>query len=129
MRLIVWVSGGITDVASFRIWEKKYGRGANHKKKEAQEQAAALEAAKARKAARQAKTGSNTVFANKNAGARGSVTLDSGWAGRSQARVQATEPKRTEEKPVHPSWEAKRKLKEKESVGIIPSQGKKIKFS
>jgi len=29
---------------------------------------------------------------------------------------------------LHPSWEAKRKLKEKEEIGIVPSQGKKIKF-
>ena len=33
------------------------------------------------------------------------------------------------EKPTHPSWEAKRKLKEKEGAGILPSQGKKIVFT
>jgi len=31
-------------------------------------------------------------------------------------------------KPLHPSWEAKRKLKEKDRVAIVPSQGKKITF-
>ena len=30
---------------------------------------------------------------------------------------------------LHPSWEAKRKLKEKLNAGIVPAQGKKIKFS
>lgn len=33
-----------------------------------------------------------------------------------------------EEKSIHPSWEAKRKLKEKDSARIVPSQGTKIKF-
>jgi len=32
------------------------------------------------------------------------------------------------DKPLHPSWEAKRKMKEKQSDAIVPSQGKKIKF-
>lgn len=32
------------------------------------------------------------------------------------------------DKPLHPSWEAKRKLKEKQNDAIVPSQGKKIKF-
>jgi len=29
---------------------------------------------------------------------------------------------------LHPSWEAKRKLKEKDRAAIVPSQGKKIMF-
>lgn len=33
------------------------------------------------------------------------------------------------DRPMHPSWEAKRKLKEKESARILPSQGKKIVFN
>ncbi|KAL5524604.1 hypothetical protein ACEPAF_9744 [Sanghuangporus sanghuang] len=32
-------------------------------------------------------------------------------------------------KPLHPSWEAKRRLKEKESPAIVPSVGTKIKFT
>ncbi|KAL5482717.1 hypothetical protein ACEPAI_9311 [Sanghuangporus weigelae] len=32
-------------------------------------------------------------------------------------------------KPLHPSWEAKRRLKEKESPAIVPSMGTKIKFT
>lgn len=36
--------------------------------------------------------------------------------------------KRNEDKPLHPSWEAKRKLKEKEKAAILPPQGKKIVF-
>lgn len=62
--------------------------------------------------------------------------VDSGWAQRSAdnhtvhtvhtSRPSATS--RKEERGLHPSWEAKKKLKEKESAGIVPSQGKKIKF-
>ena len=33
-----------------------------------------------------------------------------------------------DDKPLHPSWEAKRKQKDKERGNIIPGQGKKIKF-
>lgn len=33
-----------------------------------------------------------------------------------------------EEKPLHPSWEAKRKQKEKQSAGIVPSQGTRLRF-
>lgn len=33
-----------------------------------------------------------------------------------------------EDKPLHPSWEAKRKMKEKQNPSIVPAQGKKIVF-
>jgi hypothetical protein len=33
-----------------------------------------------------------------------------------------------EERPLHPSWEAKRNLKQKEAARIVASEGKKIKF-
>ncbi|EJC98102.1 uncharacterized protein FOMMEDRAFT_143550 [Fomitiporia mediterranea MF3/22] len=32
-------------------------------------------------------------------------------------------------KPLHPSWEAKRKLKEKLNPAIVPATGTKIKFT
>jgi len=34
-----------------------------------------------------------------------------------------------DDKPLHPSWEAKRRLKEKLNPSIVPGQGKKITFS
>jgi hypothetical protein len=40
----------------------------------------------------------------------------------------AQQPRHREERPLHPSWEAKKKQKEKQSAGILPPQGKKIKF-
>ncbi|KAH9936304.1 Bud-site selection protein [Fomitopsis serialis] len=36
--------------------------------------------------------------------------------------------KAREEKPLHPSWEAKKRLKERENPVILPAQGKKITF-
>lgn len=31
-------------------------------------------------------------------------------------------------KPLHPSWEAKKRLKEKHSAAILPAQGTRLKF-
>jgi len=143
-----------------RIWEKKFGRNANHKKKEAAELAAAALTQPRRvlghTSSNNDKLGSNGAPARKSfnnqgpaAAAKGASRsksipqqhqlADSGWAGRTKGAPAATTSsfnkssgrKAAEQgdKPLHPSWEAKRKLKEKESVGIVPSQGKKIKFS
>ncbi|KAF9568784.1 Bud-site selection protein [Agrocybe pediades] len=134
------------------IWEKKFGRNANHKKKEAAEAAAAAQTQSRRNSGHTSVNGGKPGA--KSFSKQGSVGMskdprsktvsqqhqpaDSGWAGRSKGTPAATvtsfskPPVRKgaeqSDKPLHPSWEAKRKLKEKESVGIVPSQGKKIKF-
>lgn len=62
--------------------------------------------------------------------------VDGGWASRSggtplaapEHKISRLRGDKKDDKPLHPSWEAKRRLKEKESAGIVPSQGKKIKF-
>ncbi|KAF8957292.1 Bud-site selection protein [Flammula alnicola] len=135
------------------IWEKKFGRNANHKKKEA-EAMAAVQAQKIRGHTSSIKTGSNAVPSRNLTPAQGPPAstrgqsrgknipqhqqpVDAGWGtrstGASAARVfkPATKSKsdQHDEKPLHPSWEAKRKLKARESVGIVPSQGTKIKFA
>ncbi|KAF6757386.1 Bud-site selection protein [Ephemerocybe angulata] len=99
------------------IWEKKYGRGANHMKQEAIKE----QERKAKAAAKQQQ--------------KSMPRPDSGWSNRKtpgghQSNFKAPEPpkKQNVEKPLHPSWEAKRKLKEKQSDAIVASQGKKIKF-
>ena len=33
-----------------------------------------------------------------------------------------------DDRPLHPSWVAKKRMKERSSAAIIPSQGKRIKF-
>ncbi|KAF5314870.1 hypothetical protein D9619_007243 [Psilocybe cf. subviscida] len=138
------------------IWEKKFGRNANHKKKEAE--LAAAHAAKSKNSGHTSKTrsGSNAIPAAPPAGSttaqgpsatgRGATRgnnvsqsnpapVDAGWGGRSTSVSAPTSrptrgpPTKADEKPLHPSWEAKKKLKEKESAGIVPSQGVKIKFT
>ena len=66
---------------------------------------------------------------------------DAGWGKRNNAgvsssatigailpRTVAHRSHHREERPLHPSWEAKKKQKEKQSAGILPPQGQKIKF-
>ncbi|CAK5270301.1 unnamed protein product [Mycena citricolor] len=100
------------------IWEKKYGRGANHKKKEAEDAANEFKARVERRAARAAKEAERQAQLAQSA--------DRGWAGRikpGSATAKSSEPS------LHPSWAAKRAQKEKGgSGGIMPSQGKKIVF-
>lgn len=137
-----------------RIWEKKFGRNANHVKKQQEEERAASEAkalaAKARAAQRLAAA---TQGDAPGPGGRGRgrafvpppsmipSRLDGGWKGGAEnrkaapvggrgvgvpsSRKPAAAPK---EEKLHPSWEAKKRLKEKEQIGILPAQGKKIKF-
>ena len=133
-----------------RIWEKKFGRNANHKKMEAQKSATALSHKRGHTST---SVGPNTIVYRNLPPAQGppgptrppprgrSVPqqlqpVDAGWSGRSNnavgvniLRTAVTKAGRKDDKPLHPSWEAKRKLKEKEGGGIVPSQGTKIKFT
>jgi BUD22 len=132
------------------IWEKKYGKNANHIKHQ-REQEHALAQAQAQALAARAKRG-GIASGRGRGGAAGSGIpkhLDGGWKGgaeNAKARMvtggtplpKGVPPragkggkKETGIAPgaLHPSWEAKRKMKEKEKVAIVPAQGKKIKFS
>jgi len=119
------------------IWEKKFGRNANHNKKEAQEnrghtsttavsntilsrnvppdQGPPRPSARGRNFPQQYQP----IDANRDGRSSGAVSV-----GRSVKRAD-----RKGDKPLHPSWEAKRRLKEKEGAGIVPSQGTKIRFA
>ncbi|TFK40547.1 Bud-site selection protein [Crucibulum laeve] len=133
------------------IWEKKYGRNANHKKKEAEEQSAPgrgngkhdaygpLGSTKPQRNAPKPYVGASGNARQLNNADNVVQHLqqpDAGWGQRSGPGSNnmgpmfkgSSQPPLREERPLHPSWEAKKKLKEKESGGIIPSQGKKIKF-
>ncbi|CAA7261516.1 unnamed protein product [Cyclocybe aegerita] len=128
------------------IWEKKFGRNANHKKKEAEERALVL-SRKNKGHTSVINTGSNAIHSTRTPSGHGppgstgpnpksknaprQQPVDGGWGSRSTNTMtsQKLPGAKDNSKPLHPSWEAKRKLKEKESVGIVPSQGKKIKFS
>ncbi|KAL1728596.1 Bud-site selection protein, partial [Schizophyllum commune] len=85
------------------IWEREYGKNANHKKKERDQ---ALEKRRQWEERQQKRAAA--------AAAR-----------EERERAQAQEKSR----PIHPSWEAKKKLKEKEAAAMVPSQGKKLVFT
>ncbi|KAG5648315.1 hypothetical protein DXG03_004887 [Asterophora parasitica] len=125
------------------IWEKKFGRNANHKKKEAEEQKDSRHSSEHRHQANAAHSshGSfNKAPARKQSEGKAvpqyRQEADSGWSQRAASQNSAPDRPapparsfgRVEEKPLHPSWEAKKKMKEKQSAGIVPSQGKKITF-
>lgn len=107
-----------------RIWEKKYGRGAKHL---------------------QAREGSDAT--------RDTPTVRKHYKGpqttprsrlpdppKQNSRVEKTDyaPNKhtshqrksgaVDDRPLHPSWAAKIRMKEKSSAVIVPSQGKRIKF-
>jgi len=130
----------LKDTHLSRIWEKKYGRNANHKKKEAE----SSEQGSQRRPPAHGTHASNRTFIKGSTrqpdGPQHRYQADKGWGQRAGAPHGSAPQKpapparssaggRVAEKPIHPSWEAKRKLKEKESATIVPSQGKKIKFS
>ncbi|KAH8825283.1 Bud-site selection protein [Flagelloscypha sp. PMI_526] len=98
------------------IWEKKFGKNANHKKKEA-------EAYLQRKARREERL---TAQRNKQGVRRGQKPFvepqksDSGWNNGPKTPLHSEQ--------LHPSWEAKKKLKETLGGKIVPSSGKKIRF-
>ncbi|EJU03092.1 Bud-site selection protein [Dacryopinax primogenitus] len=127
------------------IWEKKYGKNANHVKKQREEQRAAAAASErggfgGRGRGRGAPRGRGGYkpapggFDPRNArkGLRGRP-VDSGWAGRAahagaNDRQSHPEPPKPAmpEKPMHPSWQAK---KNEKNVGqAVAGQGKKIVF-
>ena len=103
-----------------RIWEKKYGRNANHKKREREAEEIS------RKQRRQSASRRSAGTSQEN------QQRDSGWGPRAQVTSTTRPVRATQEpvkdKPLHPSWEAKKRLKERQQVGIVASQGTKIKF-
>ncbi|KAH8104610.1 Bud-site selection protein [Cristinia sonorae] len=110
------------------IWEKKYGRNANHVKKGQEEGYGNRGGHHSGTAStdRRQQRGRGRGSAPPQMGHRAppSRPQDGGWNS-APARPQVDDKK---DKPIHPSWEAKRRLKEKQNAGIVPPQGKKIVF-
>ncbi|KAI5983472.1 Bud-site selection protein [Pisolithus albus] len=111
------------------IWEKKYGKNARHlkKRREITKQVGSA-------AARGQKTLRQSAMTRRDYDAR--VPKQTGvvkpMSDRPMGRGASTgtDPPRTrkeqrDERPLHPSWEAKKKQKK---IGIVPSQGTKIVF-
>lgn len=114
------------------IWEKKYGKNANHVKKE--HEAAAQDSRRTAKRV-DTKDRSRAGAFRKGAapGARSSFNAppsDRGWSNNRQSTAGSAlaAAKQKEDRPLHPSWEAKKRLKEKLNPVILAPQGKKITF-
>lgn len=124
------------------IWEKKYGRNANHMKKE-QEISAKGPSGQGRgnarpwldKAQDKSRPGPPPDLSRASQPLSRPPTCVSLFVlpmtyivlivaiAPAMHRIQ-----QMEDKPLHPSWEAKKKLKEKQNPGIVASQGKKTVF-
>ena len=120
-----------------RIWEKKYGKGAKHVLKQREEEAEKKRVKEERRRQREAAAkrphwATKKVFEpprNTDSGYGGRITAKSGGGGGERVDGQPPLKKpRREDKALHPSWEAKKRMKEKESAAIIPPAGKKIVF-
>jgi hypothetical protein len=100
------------------IWEKKYGRNANHKKNEMGQQRFKQQKQQVEKYTNSKRQAEQEYVQNYHA--RPDTT-------RGERRAAQAEPS-VSQQPLHPSWEAKKRLKEKTKPSIVPSQGKKIVF-
>jgi len=125
-------------VKHFRIWEKKYGKGAKHVVKQREEEVERMRVKEEKRRKREAAT-KRPHWATRNtfeppkqtdSGYGGRIVARSGRggeAGRVDGQSSLKKPRR-EDKALHPSWEAKKRMKEKESAAIVPPVGKKIVF-
>ncbi|KIY45596.1 Bud-site selection protein, partial [Fistulina hepatica ATCC 64428] len=110
------------------IWARKYGKNANHVKKEQAVGSGGAVAGRGRgrgKSQREGHRRSGDLPQPHNAPLQ--QQQDSGRGSR-PGQVPAATPAPVQ-KPIHPSWEAKRRLKEKQTVVIQSAQGKRVVFS
>ncbi|KAI0785275.1 Bud-site selection protein [Abortiporus biennis] len=119
---------GGADVLFSSIWEKKYGRNANHVKNHKEEEVAdniKQAYGRGRPQGQNAKNSHDRSNPRSQAGrpGRGGPFPSTG----ANQQPIPEKPKK-EDKPLHPSWEAKKKLKEKLNPVIVAPQGKKIVF-
>ncbi|KAI1789608.1 Bud-site selection protein [Ganoderma leucocontextum] len=129
------------------IWEKKYGGNANHVKQQQQQyppqhhiQKGKLHGERDERGAKFNPTAprpgrdprhenanrdgvSRSAPIQRHAGGAGLERIDGRTGGGHGGNGAQGE------KPLHPSWEAKKKLKEKQNPGIVLAQGKKITFA
>lgn len=130
------------------IWEKKYGKNANHIKKQQEQETLSMAYANAGRGRGRGRGGSQAGRGRgheappsygfgrgrggdgpSNANAASGVPAQVPSFARSN-EYQYTERKvATADKPMHPSWEAKKRLREKQTAAIVPAQGTRITFS
>lgn len=114
------------------IWEKKYGRNAHHLKKRQEITKQVGSAARGQKTPRQSAMAQPEHRPDYDARMPKQTGVVKPMSDRTMRRGASTgtDPPRTrkeqrDERPLHPSWEAKKKQK---TIGIVPSQGTKIIF-
>lgn len=106
------------------IWEKKYGRKAKHLQK--QEDSGAT---RGQRSSQKHVQGSQAVSHSRpTASIRQYERANKGEEVSNSHTPHEQKARRVDDLALHPSWEAKRRMKEKSSAAIIPSQGKRIKF-
>jgi hypothetical protein len=105
------------------IWEKKYGRNANHIKKEREEEEEARKK-RAEKMKHSASKRSGKAASRALPGQIENRPKDSGWNNEKEGELGASYGKK--EASLHPSWEAAKR--KKATPMIFPSTGKKIVF-
>jgi len=138
-------------VLHHRIWEKKYGKNANHVKKQQEQEKEETLAKAYANPGRGRGRGRDGFEGNRGRGGDGQSQFGFGRGGgggrgggnanasgglppqqSSFARSDDYRPHEkkpyTADKPVHPSWEAKMRLKEKQGAAIVPAQGTRITF-
>ncbi|KAI9512402.1 Bud-site selection protein [Russula earlei] len=103
------------------IWEKKYGKGAKHLQKREESSIARTP---------------RKHFKEQKANLRPQLSVPSKRNSRAEKADHVSEKhishqrksRAVDDRPLHPSWVAKMRMKESASEAIVPSQGKRIKF-
>jgi len=107
-----------------RIWERKYGKGAKHlQKREGSGATDDVRTFKKPFRGTQAKPHRRLPDPSKH-NSRERKVDDVSTKHTSHLRKSGA----VDDRPLHPSWIAKMRMKEKSNAVIVPSQGKRIKF-
>ncbi|KAI0320168.1 Bud-site selection protein [Amylostereum chailletii] len=111
------------------IWEKKYGRGAKHLNITSAIPQAVSKPSHRTETDQKSRVPNTSWAAKTNPPASHNTYQHTPRQGAGGNGFQPPHASNLEgERPMHPSWEAKKRLKEKESAAILPAQGTRIKF-
>ena len=107
-----------------RIWEKKYGKGAKHLQKR-EGSGATHDTPTVRKHHQRPQTNPRSRLPDSSK--RDSRAEKTDYAPNKHISHQPKS-RVVDDRPLHPSWAAKIRMKERSSAVIVTSQGKRIKF-
>jgi len=106
------------------IWEKKYGKGANHLQKR-EGSGATHDTPTVRKHYKRPQTNLRSRLPDSSK--RDSRAEKTDYAPNKHS-PQQRKSRAVDDRPLHPSWAAKMRMNERSSAVIVPSQGKRIRF-